>query len=76
MFILSAQDGGKYSVDKTALLQEREQFFPIDTSKHYKLNAGTVGVCKYPHFPLHFPPHSLTEPTLPVQIVSCTLRRG
>ncbi|TEB36135.1 leucyl aminopeptidase [Coprinellus micaceus] len=46
LFILSAKDG-KYSVDKTALLQEREQFFPIDTSKHYKLNAGTVGVSLY-----------------------------
>lgn len=72
MFILSAKDG-KYSVDKTALLQEREQFFPIDTSKHYKLNAGTVGVCKCPSHSSLLPP---TEHFMPLQIVSSTLKRG
>ena len=72
MFILSAKDG-KYSVDKTALLQEREQIFPIDTSKHYKLNAGTVGVCKYPSLSSLVPP---TELFLPLQTASSTPRTG
>ena len=45
LFIGSEKDG-KYTVDKTALLSEREAFFPLDISKNYKLNASTVGVCE------------------------------
>ncbi|RXW20987.1 hypothetical protein EST38_g4846 [Candolleomyces aberdarensis] len=51
LFILSAQDGGKFSVDKTAILQEREGVFPIDTTKPFKLNASTVGVYRVLYTP-------------------------
>ncbi|KAJ2930053.1 hypothetical protein H1R20_g7024, partial [Candolleomyces eurysporus] len=51
LFVLSAQDGGKVSVDKTAILQERERVFPVDTSKPFKLNAGTVGVYRVLYTP-------------------------
>ncbi|KAF6764898.1 leucyl aminopeptidase [Ephemerocybe angulata] len=51
LFILSAQAGGEYSVDKTAILQQRDQVYPIDTSKNYKLNANTVGVYRVLYTP-------------------------
>jgi len=44
--ILSVKDG-QAVVDKSAILQEREKNFPLDTSKPFKLNAGTAGVCKF-----------------------------
>lgn len=44
--ILSVKDG-QAVVDKSAILQEREKFFPLDTSKPFKLNVGTTGVCKF-----------------------------
>jgi aminopeptidase 2 len=43
--ILSVDSAGKPTVDRTAVLSEREKFFPIDTSKPFKLNAGTNGFC-------------------------------
>lgn len=43
--ISSAQDG-KAFVDTAALLQEREATITLDTSKPFKLNAGTTGVCE------------------------------
>lgn len=48
--ILSWKDG-KYSIDKTAILEEREKFFPLDTSKSFKLNANTVGVYRVLYTP-------------------------
>lgn len=33
-------------VNKEAVLEEREMAFELDTSKPFKLNAGTVGVCE------------------------------
>jgi aminopeptidase 2 len=45
--LLSVDASGKAVLDKEALLTEREQFFKIDTSKPYKLNAGTSGVCEW-----------------------------
>lgn len=44
--ILTVDASGKAVVNSEALLTEREKFFKIDTSKPYKLNAGTTGVCK------------------------------
>lgn len=37
---------GKAVHDKKAILEEREKAFELDTSKPFKLNAGTVGVCE------------------------------
>ncbi|KAL1718216.1 peptidase family M1-domain-containing protein [Schizophyllum commune] len=41
--ILTEDDGGKSTVDR-AVLSEREGSYGIDTSKPFKLNAGTTGV--------------------------------
>lgn len=46
--ILSTKNG-KANVDTTALLQERETTIALDTSKPFKLNAGTTGVCESLH---------------------------
>ncbi|KAJ4488175.1 leucyl aminopeptidase [Lentinula aciculospora] len=42
--ILTVDANGEPIVDKTAVLDAREKTFPLDTSKPYKLNAGTNGV--------------------------------
>jgi hypothetical protein len=47
--ILTVTEAGEVHVDKTAILTEREKTFALDTSKNFKLNAGTVGVCKLPY---------------------------
>jgi aminopeptidase 2 len=44
--LLSVDSSGKAILDKNALLTEREQTFKIDSTKPFKLNAGTSGVCK------------------------------
>ena len=36
---------GKATLDNDILLDERENFIPLDTSKPYKLNADTTGFC-------------------------------
>ena len=36
---------GKPSIDNTPLLSERATHIKLDTSKPFKLNAGTAGVC-------------------------------
>ena len=41
---MTEDDGGKTTVDR-AVLSEREGSYAIDTSKPFKLNAGTAGVC-------------------------------
>ncbi|EAU88167.2 leucyl aminopeptidase [Coprinopsis cinerea okayama7 len=51
LFIVSAQDGGNFAVDKSVILQEREKHFPIDTSKPFKLNGGTAGVYRVLYTP-------------------------
>ena len=48
LFLLSADENGKVNVDKSAVLAERETSIAIDTSKPFKLNADTNGVCEYP----------------------------
>lgn len=69
---LTVNDTGKPSVDKTAVLTTRETTLTIDTSKPYKLNAGTYGVCVYQISPtsitsnkqtdrVHYPEERLTR---------------
>ncbi|KAJ7018485.1 leucyl aminopeptidase [Mycena alexandri] len=41
--ILTVENDGQVLVDNKAILEEREKAFPIDTTKTFKLNAGTVG---------------------------------
>jgi len=48
--ILTADEEGKVTVDKSAL-ETREAFFQVDTRRPFKLNAGTYGVCRF-----HTPP--------------------
>lgn len=43
--ILTVDASGQGSVDNAAMLDTREKFFPLDVSRPYKLNAGSVGVC-------------------------------
>ena len=43
--LLTTDASGKATVDNTLLLDEREKFIHLDTSKPFKLNAGTVSVC-------------------------------
>jgi len=45
--VLTVDETGRQSIDKTAVLTARETTLPIDTSKPYKLNAGTYGVCMH-----------------------------
>ncbi|KAI0713398.1 peptidase family M1-domain-containing protein [Earliella scabrosa] len=47
--ILTVSDDGTAVVNKDILLDEREKFIPLDTSKTFKLNADTTGfyVLKY-----------------------------
>ncbi|KAJ6558177.1 peptidase family M1-domain-containing protein [Mycena capillaripes] len=41
--LLSVTEDGQVQVDKTTVLEEREKTFVIDTSKSFKLNAGSIG---------------------------------
>ncbi|KIK95297.1 hypothetical protein PAXRUDRAFT_140992 [Paxillus rubicundulus Ve08.2h10] len=43
--VLTTDAQGKPMIDNTAVLDTRETTLAIDTSKSYKLNAGTYGVC-------------------------------
>lgn len=42
--LLTVGASGKAVIDTEVLLTEREQIFKVDTSKPYKVNAGTTGV--------------------------------
>ncbi|KJA27394.1 hypothetical protein HYPSUDRAFT_131428 [Hypholoma sublateritium FD-334 SS-4] len=53
---ISSTKDGKANVDTTALLQEREMTIALDTSKPFKLNAGTTGV-----FRVLYTPERLTK---------------
>jgi len=44
--ILSVDSTGKGVVNKAAVLEEREKTFELDTTKPFKLNAETAGVCE------------------------------
>ncbi|OCH95247.1 hypothetical protein OBBRIDRAFT_788437 [Obba rivulosa] len=41
--VISVSKNGDATIDKQVVLQDREATIPIDTSKPFKLNAGTVG---------------------------------
>ncbi|EMD34526.1 hypothetical protein CERSUDRAFT_86618 [Gelatoporia subvermispora B] len=41
--IVSMSKNGDATIDRQIVLKEREATFPVDTSKPFKLNAGTVG---------------------------------
>ncbi|KAJ7694164.1 leucyl aminopeptidase [Mycena rosella] len=41
--ILTADSNGHASIDRTAILEEREKDIALDTSGTFKINAGTVG---------------------------------
>lgn len=43
--LLTTDTDGRAVVDHSILLDERERLIPLDTSKLFKLNAGTVSVC-------------------------------
>ncbi|KAF7322818.1 Aminopeptidase [Mycena chlorophos] len=51
LMILSTDAEGKARIDKTAVLEEREMEFAIDTSRDFKLNANTVGVYRVLYSP-------------------------
>jgi aminopeptidase 2 len=44
--LLTVDQSGK-SIVKSAIMEEREKTVAIDTKKPFKLNGGTVGVCKF-----------------------------
>ena len=45
MNLVTVDGDGKSVVDHTIVLDERDKKIPLDTSKPFKLNAGTTGVC-------------------------------
>ncbi|TFK74328.1 leucyl aminopeptidase [Pluteus cervinus] len=49
--ILSTGSDGKATIDRGAVLSEREKTFAIDTTKPFKLNAGTNGVYRVLYTP-------------------------
>ncbi|TFK46426.1 leucyl aminopeptidase [Heliocybe sulcata] len=49
--ILSVNGHGKAVIDKDAILEEREQTIPLDTSKPFKLNADTTGLYRVLYTP-------------------------
>ncbi|KAI9069951.1 hypothetical protein FKP32DRAFT_1557693, partial [Trametes sanguinea] len=51
--ILSVQAYGFPWIDSTVLLASREKFIRLNTSKPFKVNAGTKGFCESPSCPLH-----------------------
>ncbi|CAA7267619.1 unnamed protein product [Cyclocybe aegerita] len=48
--LVTAEDD-KAVVDTSAILEEREKFIPLDTSKPFKLNGGTTGVYRVLYTP-------------------------
>lgn len=44
--LLTTDTNGKAKIDRSLLLDQREITIPLDTSKPFKLNAGTTGVCQ------------------------------
>ncbi|KAJ7046577.1 leucyl aminopeptidase [Mycena alexandri] len=49
--ILTVDSNGHTSIDKSAILEEREKDIALDTSGSFKLNAGTVGVYRVLYTP-------------------------
>lgn len=48
--LLTVSDKGEVIIDKELVLDEREMAITVDTTKPFKLNAGTVGFCKSSFF--------------------------
>jgi aminopeptidase 2 len=44
--ILTVNDSGEVTVQRQIVMTAREETYEIDTTKPYKLNAGTSGVCE------------------------------
>jgi len=49
--LVNASVDGQSLVDNTALLETREAEFELDTTKPFKINADTNGVCGSFHLP-------------------------
>ncbi|KAJ7803974.1 hypothetical protein B0H14DRAFT_2198521, partial [Mycena olivaceomarginata] len=43
LVILTVNGNGQVHVDKTVILEQREKTIALDTSRNFKLNAGTTG---------------------------------
>ncbi len=57
--ILSVDKSGKSTIDRSALLEERSKTFTLDTSKPFKLNGGTAGVCEPQFLPVRAASHNV-----------------
>jgi aminopeptidase 2 len=44
--VLSTDSTGKMTIDRQPVLETRERTLTLDTTKPFKLNAGTSGVCE------------------------------
>ena len=53
--LVTASVDGQSLIDNTALLETREAEFKLDTTKPFKINADTNGVCGSFHPPCHNP---------------------
>jgi hypothetical protein len=53
--LVTASVGGQSLIDNTALLETREAEFKLDTTKPFKINADTNGVCGSFHLPCRNP---------------------
>jgi hypothetical protein len=51
--LVTASADGQSLTDNTALLETREAEFKLDTTKPFKINAETNGVCGSFHLPCH-----------------------
>ncbi|KAJ3554813.1 hypothetical protein NM688_g2912 [Phlebia brevispora] len=49
--LITVDSSGKVVIDRTLVLDEREKTIPLDTSKPFKLNAGTTGVYRVLYTP-------------------------
>lgn len=45
--LLTVGPDGKAIIDRSKILEEREKAFTVDTTKPFKLNSGTTGVCAW-----------------------------
>ncbi|KAI0792895.1 hypothetical protein C8Q75DRAFT_751852 [Abortiporus biennis] len=68
--LLTVSADGKPVINHQLVLDEREKFIPLDTSKSYKLNAGTNGVFRvlYPSERLAAIAKQATEPNSPFSL--------
>ncbi|KAJ7457967.1 leucyl aminopeptidase [Mycena galericulata] len=49
--ILTVEKDGQVHINKTAVLDEREKTFALDTSRTFKINAGTIGTYRVLYTP-------------------------